>query len=86
MRTLCAELSINRQPTTIEGWIHRRRQLAAITFLVIRDRSGLAQVVVTDESMRAVVSELPEESVVRIRGVVVANASAPGGSNSLILR
>lgn len=79
MRTLCAELSINRQPTTIEGWIHRRRQLAAITFLVIRDRSGLAQVVITDESMRAVVAELPEESVVRIQGIVVANSSAPGG-------
>lgn len=79
MRTLCAELSINRQPTTIEGWIHRRRQLAAITFLVIRDRSGLAQVVVTDDSMRAVVAELPEESVVRIQGFVVSNSSAPGG-------
>jgi nondiscriminating aspartyl-tRNA synthetase len=79
MRTLCAELSINGQPTTIEGWIHRRRQLAAITFLVIRDRSGLAQVVITDESTRAVVAELPEETVVRIQGPVIANSGAPGG-------
>ena len=28
-----------------EGWVHRRRELAAVTFLVVRDRSGLAQVV-----------------------------------------
>jgi nondiscriminating aspartyl-tRNA synthetase len=31
---------------TLAGWIHRRRVLASVTFLVLRDRSGLAQVVV----------------------------------------
>lgn len=78
-RTYCAELSINAQPTTIEGWIHRRRQLAAVTFLVIRDRTGLAQVVVTDDDTRALVASLPEETVVRIRGSVVGNQRAPRG-------
>ena len=29
----------------LQGWVHRRRELAALTFLVVRDRSGLAQVV-----------------------------------------
>ncbi len=29
----------------IAGWLHRRRPLKSMTFLVIRDRSGLAQVV-----------------------------------------
>lgn len=78
-RTLCAELSINAQPITIEGWIHRRRQLAAVTFLIIRDRTGLAQVVVTDEKARALVAGLPEETVVRISGTVVGNQRAPRG-------
>lgn len=78
-RTLCAELSINAQPTTIEGWIHRRRQLAAVTFLIIRDRTGLAQVVVTDDQTRALVAALPEETVVRISGSVVDNPKAPRG-------
>ena len=32
----------------LQGWVHRRRELAALTFLVVRDRSGLAQVVVKD--------------------------------------
>ena len=78
-RTLCAELSINAQPTTIEGWIHRRRQLAAVTFLIIRDRTGLAQVVVTDDRVRALVAALPEETVVRISGPVINNPRAPRG-------
>ena len=30
----------------LQGWVHRRRELAAVTFLVLRDRTGLAQVVV----------------------------------------
>ena len=29
----------------VAGWLHRRRQLKSLTFLVIRDRSGLVQVV-----------------------------------------
>ena len=27
----------------VAGWLHRRRQLKSLTFLVIRDRTGLAQ-------------------------------------------
>ncbi|WP_036968281.1 aspartate--tRNA(Asn) ligase [Promicromonospora kroppenstedtii] len=30
----------------LQGWVHRRRELATVTFLVLRDRTGLAQVVV----------------------------------------
>jgi nondiscriminating aspartyl-tRNA synthetase len=30
----------------LEGWVHRRRELGAVTFLILRDRSGLGQVVV----------------------------------------
>ena len=34
------------EPVRLQGWVHRRRELAAVTFLVVRDRTGLAQVVV----------------------------------------
>ncbi|KIA65839.1 aspartate--tRNA(Asn) ligase [Nocardia vulneris] len=81
-RTLCAGLpAALRQPdpVTIEGWIHRRRQLASVTFVVLRDRSGLAQAVVTDPAVRQQVSELPEETVVRLTGTASRNAKAPGG-------
>ncbi|MDQ6656923.1 MAG: aspartate--tRNA(Asn) ligase [Actinomycetota bacterium] len=63
----------------IEGWIHRRRRLSSVTFLIVRDRSGTAQVVATDQAVRAEIAELGEETVVRVSGVVVGNPQAPGG-------
>ncbi|MGH3659318.1 MAG: OB-fold nucleic acid binding domain-containing protein, partial [Micromonosporaceae bacterium] len=48
-RTLAAELpSRIGDDVRLQGWVHRRRRLASVTFVVIRDRSGLAQVVVRD--------------------------------------
>jgi len=64
---------------TIEGWIHRRRRLSSVTFLIIRDRTGTAQVVATDPEVRARIDGLGEESVVRVSGFVAANQQAPGG-------
>ncbi len=58
----------------IAGWVHRRRVLAKVCFLVIRDRAGLAQVVLPPEA------PVPgEETVVAVVGQVVANPVAPGG-------
>ena len=65
---------------TLAGWIHRRRVLASVTFLVLRDRSGLAQVVVKDRETVDQLSGLPEETVVEVTGTVSANESAPGGA------
>ena len=47
-RTLCSDLPHAEPGSTVrlQGWVHRRRELAALTFLVVRDRTGLAQVVV----------------------------------------
>ena len=59
LRTLAAQTpELHNQQVMLEGWIHRRRRLAAITFVVLRDRSGLAQVVVTDEQARRMVDGL----------------------------
>ncbi|MFE6611443.1 aspartate--tRNA(Asn) ligase [Amycolatopsis sp. NPDC057786] len=57
----------------IAGWVHRRRRLKTVTFLVIRDRSGLAQVVLAESGGP------PEETVVEVEGLVTANPQAPGG-------
>ena len=65
---------------TLAGWIHRRRVLASVTFLVLRDRSGLAQVVVKDRETVEQLTGLPEETVVEVTGTVSANPSAPGGA------
>jgi nondiscriminating aspartyl-tRNA synthetase len=76
MRSLCSSLpAVEAGATvTLEGWVHRRRELARITFLVIRDRSGLAQVV-----LPAGTAVPPEETTVRVVGTATANPQAPGG-------
>ncbi len=58
----------------LQGWVHRRRELAKVTFLVVRDRTGLAQVV-----LPAGTDLPPEETPVAVTGVATANAQAPGG-------
>ena len=63
----------------VAGWIHRRRSLAAVTFVILRDRSGLVQVVLKDPAVVAQLRKLGEESVVSVTAEVSANPSAPGG-------
>ena len=79
-RTLVRELPEHLdQHVRLSGWVHRRRRLAAVTFLVLRDRSGLAQVVIKDADVRGRLDTIGEESVLSVAGRVVANEQAPGG-------
>ncbi|MBN1834451.1 MAG: aspartate--tRNA(Asn) ligase [Spirochaetales bacterium] len=74
MRTLLAE--IDRHPgqeVTVAGWVHRIRELGAISFLLLRDCSGQGQLVLEGKA------QLTQESVVRAVGTVAANPKAPGG-------
>ena len=80
-RTLARELSAQQPGSTvkIEGWVHRRRTLSTLTFVVVRDRSGLAQVVVKEPATVEQVATYGEETVVSVTGTVCANPAAPGG-------
>jgi nondiscriminating aspartyl-tRNA synthetase len=75
-RTLISALpgSTPGEQVRLQGWVHRRRELARITFLVVRDRSGLAQVV-----LPAGAEPPPEETPIEVVGTVTANAQAPQG-------
>ncbi|SIN11573.1 aspartate--tRNA(Asn) ligase [Micromonospora cremea] len=63
----------------IAGWVHRRRMLKSVAFLIVRDAAGLAQVVVTDPAARAELEKLSEETVVEVTATVTANETAPAG-------
>jgi nondiscriminating aspartyl-tRNA synthetase len=63
----------------LDGWLHHQRRLASVTFLLLRDASGITQVVVEDAALRARVGELQPETVLRVRGRVVHAPQAPGG-------
>jgi nondiscriminating aspartyl-tRNA synthetase len=79
-RTMAADLPAHGDgPVSVSGWVHRRRRLKAVDFLILRDRSGLVQIVVGDEHQRHVLDGVPEESVVRVDGTAVRHAAAPAG-------
>jgi nondiscriminating aspartyl-tRNA synthetase len=77
LRTLVGELSYRiGERVLVQGWVHRRRRLGAVSFLLVRDRSGVAQVVL---SAADVLDTVPEETVVAVEGTVTAREQAPGG-------
>ena len=55
------------------GWVHRLRSLGGISFLMLRDRSGIAQLVIHGSP------DVTLESVISARGTVAGNPKAPGG-------
>ena len=67
------------QPVVMAGWVHHQRKLSNVTFLLLRDRRGITQVVVEDPATREFVDSLANETVVRVEGEAVATAQAPGG-------
>src|SRR5215470_1692993 len=80
-RTLAAQLpgAAPGSQVQLQGWIHRLRVLATVTFLIVRDRSGLAQAVIHDPDTLRAVRDCGEETVVAVTGRATHNPAAPGG-------
>jgi len=73
-RILTSELAAHAgERVLLQGWLHRKRDLSRVTFLVLRDRAGLAQAVLEQAP------ELLPETVLEVEGLAVANDQAPGG-------
>ncbi|MBN2378608.1 aspartate--tRNA ligase [candidate division WOR-3 bacterium] len=72
-RTCCGELTLRHvsEPVRLCGWVHRLRDLGGVTFMHLRDRSGLVQVVCNPKKV-AEVSSLHAEDVIEIQGTVTA--------------
>ena len=56
------------------GWVHRIRDMGGVNFIILRDRSGLMQLVLDEKP------DLTLESVIRVRGKPALNEKAPGGA------
>jgi len=55
----------------LNGWVHTVRKVGKISFVIVRDRTGVVQVVVSSKSPYYEVAEtLAPETVVAVRGVV----------------
>jgi nondiscriminating aspartyl-tRNA synthetase len=80
-RTLSADVSKQIGKTlSIEGWLHKKRLLGGLTFINVRDRKGLIQVVVQDKAEVEKLRGLQIGTVVRVQGVAYAEPRAPGGA------
>jgi len=74
MRVLSTDLSPHiGERVTLAGWLHAKRELGAVSFVLVRDRAGLAQAVV-DGTL-----DLRPETVLEVEGLAVTASQAPGG-------
>jgi len=77
-RILTSELAAHAgERVLLQGWLHRKRELSRVSFLVLRDRAGLAQIVVSDTLSLPLA--FGPETVLEIEGLVVESEQAPGG-------
>jgi nondiscriminating aspartyl-tRNA synthetase len=63
----------------LAGWLHHQRRLARLSFVLLRDRAGLAQIVVEDTAAIEAVGRLLPETVLDVEATVAASEQAPGG-------
>ncbi len=65
---------------TIEGWLHKSRKMGGLNFINIRDRSGVVQALIEDKDEVEKLRGLQIGSVLRLKGNVIEDKRAPGGS------
>lgn len=76
----CGELRLNHQgnEVTLAGWVQRVRNLGGMTFIDLRDRYGITQLVVDDKTEKEVVEKanlLGREFVIQASGLVRERSS-----------
>ncbi len=78
MRTMISELAGKvGEEVEIWGWVYRHRVTKNAVFVVLRDSSGIVQVVFKDPNSEA--ANLSIESSVKIKGIVKEDPRAPTG-------
>ncbi len=71
------------ETVNVAGWVHDKRKLGGLVFLIVRDRTGLIQVTLPKKFIPPKVFEmtrnLSKESVVSVSGKVQKEEKAPNG-------
>lgn len=63
----------------IQGWVHKKRLLGGLTFINVRDRSGLVQLAIQNKDEVEKLRGLQIGTVLRVTGQVFEEPRAPGG-------
>ncbi|MBR2961507.1 MAG: aspartate--tRNA ligase [Alistipes sp.] len=76
----CGELRATNvnQTVTLAGWVQKVRNLGAMTFIDLRDRYGITQIVVeehSDDETKAAAHQLGREYVIQVEGRVIERES-----------
>lgn len=76
----CGELNLNDldQEVTLSGWVQKSRDLGGMTFVDLRDRYGITQLVFnmeTNESLCLEARKLGREFVIQVKGKVIERSS-----------
>lgn len=76
-RILASELHQSIDQTVfLRGWLNNIRAFGKISFLILRDRSGISQIVVIDKEENQKIAHLQPGSILQITGKVVASTEA----------
>ncbi|MEX1995667.1 MAG: aspartate--tRNA(Asn) ligase [Candidatus Saccharimonadales bacterium] len=65
---------------TVRGWLHKKRLLGGLNFIVVRDRGGLVQIVLQDESEVEKLRGMQIGTIIAVTGKAVEEPRAPGGA------
>jgi nondiscriminating aspartyl-tRNA synthetase len=68
------------QEATVQGWLHKKRLIGGINFIVVRDRSGLTQIVIQDDEQTEKLRGMQVGTVLTVTGKVNEEPRAPGGA------
>jgi len=76
-RTLSSDLhrSIG-QTVLLRGWLNNIRSFGKLTFLILRDRGGLSQILIEDKNENQKIAQLQPGSILQIIGTAVASKEA----------
>lgn len=91
----CGELRLSDvdKNVTLAGWVQRVRDLGSMSFIDLRDRYGITQLMINEDSdkeLQSVVQELGREYVIQVKGVVAErsskNKNIPTGDIEIIIK
>jgi len=79
-RTLNSQLKSQiGKSVSISGWLHKKRLLGGLTFINLRDRSGLSQIIIKDKTEVEKLRGMQLGTILTIEGMVKSEPRAPGG-------
>ncbi|MDB5175726.1 MAG: Aspartyl-tRNA synthetase [Candidatus Saccharibacteria bacterium] len=81
MRILSSDIAVHvGERIRVEGWLHKKRLMGGMTFINIRDRKGVVQIIVKDKAEIEKLRGLQIGTILVAIGDAVAEPRAPGAA------